>query len=171
MKPVAIVYDKKSGRVMNIQATAPCAFHCKLDHRCKRERWICVSASFSIVFGDSRVSWRCKSSKVPFHNCESKNNYFPNNNTWDYGTYCNSITSLSRQLSCNNIRNLSRQLGCWWRRWWWMCISIIIIISFFYNSFLYSKTCIVRFITIIIFLTITQWDYGTCYNSITSLSR
>ena len=24
MKPVAIVYDKKSGRVMNIQATAPC---------------------------------------------------------------------------------------------------------------------------------------------------
>ena len=44
MKPVAIVYDKKSGRVMNIQATAPCAFHCKLDHKCKRERWICVSA-------------------------------------------------------------------------------------------------------------------------------
>ena len=24
MKPVAIVYDKKSGRVMNIQATGPC---------------------------------------------------------------------------------------------------------------------------------------------------
>ena len=55
MKSVAIVYDKKSGRLMNIQATAPSAFHCKLDHRCKRERWICVSASFNIVFGDSRV--------------------------------------------------------------------------------------------------------------------